>query len=297
MASHYVRRPALRPSWRGCRRVVPPPQAPPSVSKTTYFRTASSSGPLVLVINLERRADRLRALRKLEWSVMWERLPAIDGRALSWSSIDASLVHPQAVREAQYAESQGLPTICRRTGSFSPHLTLAAVGCGLSHRAAWQALAEDGGGREWALILEDDVSGVASLFDAKLEEVLRSLPPTWQICYLGYHESSGKLCGRARPPELIDLPRHAAVTGLFGYLLRRDAAVALLRSVFPLRHQVDFALGGHGWSAGQRFVLNPQAVLITSPKSEEGACDTDVQTLGHPSKEAHVAMPKSMVRI
>ena len=56
-------------------------------------------------------------------------------------------------------------------------------------------------------------------------------------------------------------------------------------------------MGGHPWRAGQRFVLHPNATLITSPKSEEGQCDTDVQTLGRAGERAHADMPRSMVRI
>ena len=36
-------------------------------------------------------------------------------------------------------------------------------------------------------------------------------------------------------------------------------------------------------------------VLVACPKSEEGKCDTDVQTLGQPSQRAHAAMPKGMM--
>ena len=88
----------------------------------------------VLVINLERRPDRIAALKKLKLPFDWVRLDAVDGRTLSWSTLldgtstFGGLVHPDAIKEAIYAERQSLPTICRRTGSFSPHLTLGAVG-------------------------------------------------------------------------------------------------------------------------------------------------------------------------
>lgn len=265
---------------------------------TGSFCAASSTGPLLLVINLDRRADRIEQLNRLNFRMRWERLPAVDGRALSWSTINKSLIHPQALQDATYAESKALPTICRRTGSFSPHLTLGALGTGLSHRAAWECLAQDPGRRDWALIMEDDVSGFAEGFEAKLELVLKTLPSTWQICYLGFHESAGTLVRAHETPRVMELPPRQAVTGLFGYLLRRDAAAKLIKSVFPLRYQVDFAMcQSHSWGANTRFVLNPSATLVTSPKSEEGACDTDVQTLGDPRREAHRAMPPNMCRI
>ena len=88
------------------------------------------------------------------------------------------------------------------------------------------------------------------------------------------------------------------MAGLFGYLLKRSAAAALLRDtkVYPFRRQVDVALNARPWPKGARFALHP-AVLLTSPKSEVGACDTDVQTLGSPDREAHRLLPKSMMRM
>ena len=41
---------------------------------------------------------------------------------------------------------------------------------------------------------------------------------------------------------------------------------------------------------GSRFAADPSAVLLTSPKSEEGACDTDIQTLGKQSEHAHAEL-------
>ena len=51
------------------------------------------------------------------------------------------------------------------------------------------------------------------------------------------------------------------------------------------------------WPRGARFAIDPEAVLLTSPKSEEGACDTDIQTLGRPSEQAHAELPRDMLRM
>lgn len=233
----------------------------------------------------------MRRLPLLEW----ERLSAVDGRALSWD--ETPCVAVQAVREAQWAAQAGVPTICRRTGSFSPHLTLSAVGCALSHRTAWERLASQTT-HSWALVLEDDVSGVAAAFEVQLHRLLSALPPSWQVCFLGYHESTGRLLRPEEAPRVLEVPERAAVTGMFGYVLTRAAACSLLRSVFPLRCQVDVALSAlHAWPAASRFACAPDAVLLTAPKSEEGACDTDVQSLGDPAEEAHRALPEGMLRL
>jgi hypothetical protein len=88
------------------------------------------------------------------------------------------------------------------------------------------------------------------------------------------------------------------ITGLFGYLLRRTAAAALLQdaTLLPLRHQIDVALSQRGWPRSSRFALAPGGVLLSSPRSEEGACDTDVQTLGRPGVRAHAQLPDDWLK-
>ena len=76
-------------------------------------------------------------------------------------------------------------------------------------------------------------------------------------------------------------------------MLTKAAAEELLAdpALFPLRMQVDVALGQRRWPRSSRFALSPDAVLLTSPRSEDGACDTDVQTLGERGVSAHAALP------
>ena len=145
-----------------------------SSARAAYNATGSNEWrELVLGINLDRRSDRLQSLLHLPWGLSVERLKAVDGRTLEWEKVlsDGS-VHEDGVREGKWAEDAQCPTICRwavrnstrcvvqarsptsphlhsirthtqrrRSGSFSPHLTLSAVGCALSHRLAWQRLA------------------------------------------------------------------------------------------------------------------------------------------------------------
>ena len=135
------------------------------------------------------------------------------------------------------------------------------------------------------------------MFCFHLLQVLAGLPSTWQICFLGYHESQGRLLARRAAPSLIEVPGRSCITGLFGYLLHRTTAAALLSSIFPLRHQVDVAVAIRGWEPGTRFAVAPDAVLLTSPKSESGSCDTDVQTLGVDGAQAHANFPEGMLRL
>ena len=256
--------------------------------------------PLTLVINLLRRGDRLRRLRKVLRDgglCKWERIDAVDGRGLTWDDAAAHMSNG-ALSNARWAEASAVPTICRKTGSFSPHLTLSGVGCALSHRKAWQALV-DQKKHDWALVLEDDVCGIAFDMEGKLERVVRSLPSSWQFCYVGFHEASGCLLGGSERLRFAELGPDESQTGLFGYMIKRSCAAELLscKEIFPLQHQIDVQLGTRHWRVGSRFALSPEAVLVHSPKSEEGACDTDVQTLGDDSKKAHNSLLPNMLRL
>ena len=111
----------------------------------------------------------------LPWGVRLSRLQAVDGRDLTWDGlVAAGQLNEAAAADARWAEGAGLPTVCRETGSFSPHLTLSAVGCALSHRAAWERAAQTKS--EWALCVEDNVDALAPAFAAQLAAVLRQLP-------------------------------------------------------------------------------------------------------------------------
>ena len=96
----------------------------------------------------------------------------------------------------------------------------------------------------------------------------------------------------------FEVPADATITGLFGYLLRRSAARALLEEgkVFPLRNQVDVAMKSHDWRGG-RYGAHPECSLLASPGSEDGACDTDVQTLGKADVLAHTSLMDGMYTI
>ena len=307
-----------RCSWRRPRRAaVATPHAPTAAAPATATQLAppkkpaatakaSSSSELTLVINLERRPDRIAALERLKLPFEWSRMDAVDGRKLDWDALGNprgdgdfdGLVHQDAVKEAKWAQSKAMPTICKRTGSFSPHLTLGAVGIALSQRKCWQRLLASTS-TDYALILEDDISSYAPDFNRKLQRLLRMLPPTWCVCFLGFHESTGKLLRAGQDPRIMEVPNGAVLTGLYGYLVHKRGAKALLAqgALFPLRHQVDVAVSQMAWPRGSRFAIDPEGVLLTSPKSEEGKCDTDIQTLGKPSERAHAELPRSMLRL
>ena len=97
--------------------------------------------------------------------------------------------------------------------------------------------------RDFAIIFEDDISSIAvhcvncvafppqkmaspnrpplhpppqANFDTQLVRLLTSLPPSWEICFLGYHESSGVLLDATKTPSVIEARGQLGWDGVAG---------------------------------------------------------------------------------
>ena len=108
-------------------------------------RQKAAKGGLTLVINLARRRDRLRTIRGVLRGAVssWERIDAVDGKSLRGGGKQA----PSIKALAQWAEARDVPTICSKTGSFSPPHPRRWL-CPVAPEG-WERLASD---RDWALI-------------------------------------------------------------------------------------------------------------------------------------------------
>ena len=191
-------------------------------ASSSASKKGKAAAQLVLVINLKRREDRLRKLRGVLRGRLkaWERIDAVDGQRLTWDDV-AQHMTPRALEQAMWAQEKSVPTICAKTGSFSPHFSLGGVACALSHRKAWQRLATSKV-HDWALILEDDLACVSVDLDGALERCVGSLPSSWQLCLVGFHESSGHLHTPEMRMRVSELGPDESQTGLFGHVSRRS---------------------------------------------------------------------------
>mmetsp|Transcript_89717 Transcript_89717/g.278714 ORF Transcript_89717/g.278714 Transcript_89717/m.278714 type:complete len:348 (-) Transcript_89717:46-1089(-) len=243
-------------------------------------------GIQALLINLERRPDRRRALEALAAPHAWlgralRRVPAVDGRDLAWPRlVGEGLFTVQARMQAQKAEDGGQPTInLENPEESSSHLTLGGCGCALSHRQAWQELADSEA--SWALVLEDDLVGICPDFDAHLDAVLGMLPRGWCVCYLGHHSpvpGDKKMLGPGeRVQGILRVTADGWLAGLWCYLVSKEWARLALRQAVPFAAQVDAVLGIMAAESGRCFCLAPGQFLALSRASEVSR-DTDVQT-------------------
>lgn len=171
----------------------------------------------VLLINLDRAETRraLMADRLAAAGLPWRRLPAVDGRALSFPIPEFS--------PASYALLHGRRTVP------------AEIGCYLSHVDACRVFLD--GGADLALILEDDVSFLPGFIDT-LDRA--ALAGDWDLLRL-------TTVNRGRKYAYHDLGNDHALAialtrekGAGAYVVNR-AAAGWIASLLPMRLAYDIA--------------------------------------------------------
>lgn len=175
---------------------------------------------LTYLINLDRATERLERMRQqlLAADIDFVRISAIDGRSLSSAEVKQYLT---------------------KEGSWG-WLTPGEIGCFLSHRLCWQAIAD--GTYEYGVILEDDV--VLGDDAGKILSDLSWLPRGADIVKIETAESrifvdrvvDASICGRS----LMRLRSAHYCTG--GYILSKSAAHRLVRQHWQFCEAVDDAL-------------------------------------------------------
>lgn len=224
------------------------PDAAPGAPPDDVWTAPGGATLLTCVINLDRSperlvamADRLRAL-----DLPWQRLPAVDGRALSaWP--------PESVDERGYARWHGKP------------VAAGEVGCHLSHLRALQRFIDSRASH--LLLLEDDAlpgPDCRAVIEALLREAGR-----WDVVKLsGFHRGSPAAVAELLPGHRLAVPfsRQGNTAAL---MFNRGAARAVLHALSPMRLPYDHALE-RPWAYGQRLRI----VLPSPVQAQDGSPST-----------------------
>lgn len=176
------------------------------------------------VINLERAPERrlyiMSHLRSL--GIEPTLVPAFDGRKLSMDEV---------VADGRYNDE-----VSRKT--FDRPLSMAEIGCGLSHLSVYQRMVRDN--TPVALVSEDDAQFVP---DARhrIEAALKAAPADWGIIQLRFdcrnYEDAGV-------PGLVRFKfGHSLPVAATAYLVSQRAARVLSENTLPLRYPADSLLG------------------------------------------------------
>jgi glycosyl transferase family 25 len=208
--------------------------------------------PLILVINLDRAADRLqRIARRLDdLGLPWTRVPAVDGRLLGDDE------RRRWLDEAAFGRHHGMTPLP------------GELGCYLSHvQALRRFLASDAPA---ALILEDDVQPGDDLH--RVLDALLAHPQRWDMVKLSAVHS-----GTPVPVLRLTGTHSLAVmlsrcTGASAYLVNRRAAQAYLDGLLPMSLPYDHVFD-QGWTFGLavRLVVPPPCAHDSEVASTIGA--------------------------
>lgn len=202
-----------------------------------------------LLINLDRSPDRLHNMtaRLGRIGLDWERVPAVDGKALDLTS-DAR------VSEVDYRKLHGK--------TINP----SEVGCYLSHIKAYHAFLEDTDA-QYALVLEDDVD-FADDFLSVLHDLVRHADDWDMVKLSGFHSGTP-----VRPKHRVSNQRHLCVmlsrhTGSAAYLLNRRMAQIYLKELLPMRLPFDHAFDkAWNWDVKLRLVHPMPTALSWEPST------------------------------
>jgi glycosyl transferase family 25 len=215
------------------------------------------AGLRIWVINLDRAPERLQRISAQldRLGLPWERLAAVDARALSAEQ-------RAALDEPAYRRRHGMTPLP------------GELGCYLSHVRAMRLFLDSPA--DFALLLEDDV-----LLHDSLPDVLQGLmahPERWDVAKLS------AVHGGTPVPYLQVAPGHTLAvmlsrcTGSSAYVLNRRAAQAYLRQpggLLPMQLPYD-----HVFDQGWRFGLKFRLVTPTPCGHDEAIASTIVAPAG-----------------
>jgi glycosyl transferase family 25 len=186
---------------------------------------------LCLVINLDRSPHRLDSIRaQLDAAgIAFERLPALEGRALSPEQL--ALVD--------------VPTY-RRSHGKEP--TAGEMGCYLSHLAAMRTFLASG--HAHCLVLEDDAQ-VPPQAGAAMQSLVAQAAH-WDMAMLyGNHAAQAVTTAELGSGQRL-VGFFGKQTGAVAYALNRPAAQAYVQHLMPMRLPIDHAFG-EAWHWGLRI--------------------------------------------
>jgi len=202
----------------------------------------------IFVLNLEKDKKKRRYMETLfeKNNLSVEFIKGVVGTLLRYEEVKTA-----------YSEELAISSIGRK-------LSLAEIGCALSHKKIYQGMVNQE--EDVALILEDDV-----YFDEGLMDVLKTIgnfPLNWEVILLGHHGGASRgqvtkcsLWGWRRLNSRYNLKIPSdRVFGTYGYLISQRGARKLLSCTNELTMPIDHYTGDS--RCVNLYVVTPTPVKI-----------------------------------
>ncbi len=201
----------------------------------------------VYVINLKRSASRKNHIigQLNQADVPFQIIEAVDGEQLSDQEI---------LKNKDFG--------VWNMGSRTRPLFKGEIGCVSSHFKIYQKMIE--GNINVACILEDDTELKEGFKEFLNYENLNTVD--WDLLYLGHHSQYSKKeawgknkkklkIGNYYVSEPIELPG-----GSYGYIIKKDAAIKILKHGYPIRKSLDHYIGNAPALGINTFLISPPCV-------------------------------------
>lgn len=182
----------------------------------------------IFVINLERNQQRrdFSLQRLADVGLNGEIFPAVEGKALNLDELERSGIYNDALAHEKFSRS----------------LSMAEIGCSLSHLRLYQKLIDEN--IDVAVVLEDDIIFVDEVHE-RLPELLECLPEDWDLVQLihKYKDYAVVAPGVVKFMSKSRIPVISVGYAAVGYLIRKSGARKLLDEGYPVRYPADSLIG------------------------------------------------------
>ncbi len=149
-----------------------------------------------------------------------------------------------------------------KNGSRTRYLFKGEIGCVSSHFKIYQKMIKEN--IDMVCILEDDIE-VNSEFKYFLNyENLKAVD--WDLFYLGHHSQYSKKAAWSKNKKELKFPNYSVGEpielpgGSYGYIIRKEAAMKILKHGYPIRKSLDHYIGNAPALGIRTLLLLPPCV-------------------------------------
>ena len=182
----------------------------------------------MVCISLERRKDRWGRFQLLAKAagVHVEHLPAIDAQTFGAAPHKHSAISLTTAHNVYYG---------RRRSHYEIDKA-GAIGCSLSHFAAWAKLRASGAP---AIVVFEDDAVIPKDFNARFAKIVAELPDDWDVVTFTNTRFSNNRRGCTPLQNGTQWETCTSLMGAFGYMVSRRGAERLLARAYPIELHVD----------------------------------------------------------
>jgi len=199
-------------------------------------------------LNLDKNTDRRKHLEH-----ELNRSNLLKDKCERVSAVDGSLIHPRYVKKGLLTENAIDDILSEMITAWGLSITQGALGVILSYISLFEKIKDL---KTPVITFEDDIK-ITENFDDYLNEILKELPDDFDVCYLGYGDTTIESTTYSKH---LSIPK-GRITCLPGLVISPSGAEKLLDLIKNLDNQIDTAITEH-FNKLKVFISNQKIVQI-----------------------------------